>query len=285
MQFSVKVIIAAFAIVGLADAKPSSLRRSLRTGNAGTSGNTALFGFVDTFAEADADDDGFGDAETDFGTDDVSAGSNNFASVDPAGAPDSASGSTFAALDFGADVDVFAGADDDAEATASAGGAGGIVSFYDSGAASVITPTMVIPGTVTNATVMTKGTKGTKATGGDDGAAAVPGVEMVGAAIGSQGVNATAAIFGEAEVDTGSDSFAEADTFSFFDAFGNATQVSTSAAGPTQDGASGLNIESFGILDVEGADYGEAFANGTLNVTGSTIGSGFAVFDNTTAVP
>lgn len=174
---------------------------------------------------------------------------------------------------------------DDGVATGDAAASGGILSFYGNVAESQISPTMVIPGTVTNATIMTKGTKGTKTTGGDGDAAAVPGVEMVGVVNGTQGVIGFASVFGESETDgdTGTDAFAS--TSSFVDASGEASQESTSAAGPTQDGESDMTLEIFGDTEVTRDGYGNAEAEGDLIVNGSTVGSGFATFDNTTASP
>ena len=76
----------------------------------------------------------------------MTAGSANDASVDPAGASDSASGSTLSSLNFAATSTTFTVARDAIpNASASAGGSGGILTTYDSNANSAITPTMVIP--------------------------------------------------------------------------------------------------------------------------------------------
>ena len=266
----------------------SSARRSLRTAKTGTSGNTKLTGFVDTFSETDANDFGFATSIADFGADPSSANTANDASVEPAGAADGSSGSTVASISFGSLADSFGVAGQQANSTAMSGAGGEILSFYDSSSSSEITPTMLIPGTVTNATVMTKGTKGTKSTGGDGAVEAVPGVEMVGVVNGTQGVNVTGSVFGASEAVTDifeDDAFAAATTDSFFGASGEVLQDSTSVAGPTQDGESDVAVDVFGFTNATSEDIAESFAVGILNITGSANGAGAATFDNTTSAP
>ena len=266
--------------------KSSSRRRSLRTGKAGTQGTTQLFGFAETFAETDDGDD-FATSVAEFGANGLSADSENSASVDPAGALDSSSGSGSVTLLFGAtSVTITETQDGFADPNAGASGSGEVEAFFDTSSSSDISPAMVIPGTVANATTTTKGTKGTKSTGGDGATAAVPGVEMVGAANGTQGVNVTAFIDAFSKADIDDTFFSTAQGESFFNGTGEATQDSTSAAGPTQDGESNLvaDVSGFANSTTVGTD-GFAEADGELELDGSTIGAGAAVFDNTTAVP
>ena len=262
-------------------------RRSLRTAKTGTNGNAKLTGFVDTSAETSVGDDfsaGSAGSIADFGANDAAADVDNNASVNPAGALDSSSGSSGSQLTFGASSASIAETDGGfADPETEASGSGEVGSFFDTSSSSEISPTMVIPGSVTNATTTTKGTK---STGGDGTAAVVPGVEMVGAANGTQGVTATGIIEASTEADIDDTFFSTSIAETFFDGSGDASQDSASAAGPTQDGASNLLFDVFGFSNsTTSEEFGFAEADGALFVNGSTIGAGAAVFDNTTAAP
>ena len=268
------------------NAKSSPRRRSLRTVKVGTGGSTQLFGFVDVFADTEIDDAVSSDALVDFGVDGALADSSNDATVDPAGATDSAFGRTEGVLLFGARSEGLSLGDAESDATAEAEGS--IVATHSNVAESEISPAMVIPGTVANATTTTKGTKGTKSTGGDGAASAVPGVELVGAANGTQAVVGSATLFGQSETEADDDlAFTSAQTISFVNASGDSVQDSVSAAGPIQDGSSQLLLDAFGFTNASsaGEDANDADAIGDLFVNGSAMGSGFATFDNTTAAP